>query len=454
MLILIKNNFFTLSNEDDEVLYDIYDTLTFEDFSKAYAGGRFDKDKIKKVRFAKFLEDVEIPTIKIPIGFLYFIKKIFKEQDLKIVDERKKLSDVDINVDLKDIQLRDHQKDAIKKALSKDRGIIRAPTGSGKTEVFLAIMKILNNESLVLFNRVNLAQQTLDRAKRRGLDAGIVQGNNVLEKKITMATVQSIEKIDDIKKYKNLIIDEVHYGSSDSYQQIMRMSHWERIYGFSATPVNPNKMDLKSAKIISHVGPVIFDVEAKPLIEKGIIAKPHIYFVKVNQPDDIEDFDYVNAEKFGITFNEHRNKIIKKITDDNCDRNVLILSKYIKQGENIHELIEDSKFVYNQTKAKDRLDILSDFESSKFRVLIAARIFDFGIDIINVDTLIIASGGKEFYLPIQRLGRALRASKDKKTVNVYDFWDETNEKLLRHSKSRKKAYINFGYDQIEIINYE
>jgi superfamily II DNA or RNA helicase len=231
----------------------------------------------------------------------------------------------------------------------------------------------------------------------------------------------------------------------------LKLSHWERIYGFSATPVNPKKMDLKSAKIIAQLGPVIFDIEAKPLIEREIIAKPKIYFVEIDQPDDIDEFDYAEAEKFGITFNEYRNRKIKKIVDENTGKNILILSKYIKQGEAIHELLENSKFVYNKTKAKTRMLLLDKFERRECPILIAARIFDFGIDIINVEILIIASGGKDFSLPIQRLGRALRTSSEKKTVTVYDFLDKTHPKLYKHSMSRRRTYINFGYDDIEII---
>jgi superfamily II DNA or RNA helicase len=307
---------------------------------------------------------------------------------------------------------------------------------------------MLKSPSLVLFNRQQLTQQTFDRAKARGLDVGIVQGPNIMEKNITMATIQSIEKIDSIRKYKNLILDEVHNVGGKSYQKILKLAHWQRIYGFSATPVNPKKMDLRSAKIIANVGNVIFEVKAKEMMDAEIISKPKIYMVPINLPDDIEDYNYKEAEMSGIIYNKYRNNIIRNIAEHHRGEGVLILNKYIDQGREIAKLIPDAPFIWHEISVKERLKILERFDKREIDILIASRILDEGINIKNFKVLIIASAGLSFVKTIQRLGRGLRVTENKKTVTVYDFTDNTNSKLTKHSNTRERTYKMFGYDDI------
>lgn len=451
-ILVIRNGYMVLGSDDEELLESIYDVLSFRDSSQAYTwGGRFDPNKVKTVRFAKYVNDLDLLSIKIPIGFLDFITSVLQDYDHSVIDKRSKIQEIkyiENKARLKGINLREHQVDAIIKAIETRRGIVMSPTGSGKTEVFLAILSMLEEPSLVVFNRQQLAQQTVKRAQNRGLNAGLVQGKNVMEKKITMATIQSIHKIEDLKKYKNLILDEVHHVGSKSYQDMLKLSHWHRVYGFSATPVNPRKMDLKSAKIIANVGPVIFDANAKQLMDKGIIAKPTIYMVPITQPDEIEDFDFQMAEEVGIKHNKYRHEVIKELAEINRKEKVLIMTKYVDQGKEIQELIPDAPFIWNETPIKERLRLIDEFEKDNLDILIASRILDEGIDIKNFKILIIGSAGLAIAKTIQRLGRGLRVTDTKKTVTVYDFIDQTNPKLEKHSKERIKTYKAYGYDNI------
>jgi len=450
-ILVIRNNYLILGSEDEDLLEGIYNTLSFKDASKAYTyGGRFDPDRIVTVKFSKFIENLDLPSLKIPIGFLDFIQSVLTEYPHSLIDERKPIQEIEVDQieNLDGIELMDHQLGAIYTALSYRRGIIKSPTGSGKTEIFLAILNMLEKPSLVLFNRQQLTRQTVERARKRGLDVGIVQGANIEEKDITMATIQSVHKIETIRKYKNLILDEVHNVASKQYQKILKLIHWERVYGFSATPVNPKKMDLKSAKIVANIGSVLCDVGAKEMIDKGIIAKPKIFMIPVNMPDDINDFSYREAEMAGIIHNKHRNRLIANLAEEHRGEGILILNKYIDQGKEIQKLLPDAPFIWHEIPVKERLKIVEKFDKGDIEILIASRILDEGIDIKNFKVLIIASAGLSFIKTIQRLGRGLRVTDDKKNISVYDFMDNINYKLLKHSRARMRTYKMFGYDDI------
>jgi len=449
-ILLIRNSYLIVSSENEDLLDGIYEALSFKDASKAYGFGGFDPNRIKVIRFSKFVKDVEPSSLEVPIGFLSFIQSVLEDFDHSTVDERKPLDEISIDQieELEGIKLYDHQLGAVYKALSNRRGIIKAPTGSGKTEIFVAILNMLKKPSLVLFNRKQLAQQTFDRSNSRGVESGLVQGKNIFEKNITMATIQSIHNIENIKKYKNLILDECHNISSKEYQKVIKMKHWERVYGFSATPVNPQKMDLKSAKIIANVGSVIYDVESKDMMEKGVIAKPKIIMVPINKPDNIDDVSYKEAEAAGIIYNKHRNEVIAKIAENYRDQGVLILNKYVDQGKEINKLIPEAPFIWNEVSVKDRIKVINKFDNREIDILIASRILDEGIDIKNFKVLIIASAGLSFVKTIQRLGRGLRVTNEKDSILVFDFIDNTSYKLVKHSKARMKTYKMFGYDNI------
>lgn len=452
-VLTVKTNFLILSSEDTDLLNNIYNTLSFADPSKAFYNGVFNKDRIQVVRFSKYVDDLDLPSLKIPIGFLDFIESVMKDYEHTLIDDRKPIQEIELDdiENLEGIELKEHQIGAIYKALNRRRGIIKAPMGSGKTEAFLAILNMLETPSLVLFNREQLAKQTVARAKERGLDVGLVQGPNVLEKNITMATVQSLHKIKKISKYKNLLIDECHEAGSKQYQKILKMAHWERVYGFSGTPVDPRRMNLRSAKLIAYMGPIIYDVGAKELMEAEIIAKPKIFMLPIDQPDDIDDANYREAEMLGLIYNPHRNNLIRDLAERHREEKVLILTKYIDQGKEILKLLPDAEFIWHEISVTERLKTIEKFEKGELKILIASRILDQGIDIKNFKVLIIASAGISFIKTIQRLGRGLRVTEDKKNVTVYDFMDNTNSRLLKHSRARKKTYEMFGYDDITVV---
>ena len=78
-------------------------------------------------------------------------------------------------------------------------------------------------------------------------------------------------------------------------------------------------------------------------------------------------------------------------------------------------------------------------KSGEIDVLIASKIFDQGVDIPQLDALILAGSGKSSGRALQRIGRVIRKNEGKVRAIVVDFYD--NAKYLRdHSEVRKKVY--------------
>ena len=97
------------------------------------------------------------------------------------------------------------------------------------------------------------------------------------------------------------------------------------------------------------------------------------------------------------------------------------------------------------TKNKERTRVIADLQSGKEKAIIATTIYDEGVDVPNLRTIIMAGAGKSRVALLQRLGRGLRRSAGKDEALVIDFDDKTGVVLKRHSKARRKVWEAEGF---------
>jgi superfamily II DNA or RNA helicase len=426
--------------------------FTFNDNSYCFVGGKFDKNKIYKRKILKLSKDVAY----LPIGFKGKLIDYLNKNNIEfnIQDNRNfkqiNFTDIEIKTNLHYLELYDYQIDTIKSCFNSINGICQLPTSAGKTEIFLSLCNLLNLKTLILFQRIDLAHQTLKRAINAKLDAGIVQGNNIDENhNIVMTTVQSAHKLQN--NYEMVIIDECHHASAESYQKILKRNDFIYRFGFSATPFT--KDEFKNAKIIQYIGDTIYKLKANHLIENNKIAEPLINIIPIQYPNDIFKKDWNFAEQIGIIENEYRNNKIKDLIS-NLSGQCLILVKKIKHGKILESIIPDSHFLFGDSDIEKRKDIVLDFENKKIKCIIASTIMDEGISINIIQNLIIAGGGASRIKTIQRIGRGLRIMTNKNTVNVFDFLDNFNYITQRHSQNRIKFYKHEGFNNIRITKGE
>lgn len=449
--VTINDNRFMTIESRDEHLDKIDQIFTYDDMSMCFVNGAFRGENVRKRKF--LVRKKNIPnTALLPIGFREDLEKLFKLNGAvyKITDNRKfdsfDYTEEEIKSNLDYLELYDYQIEAVQACLEKRGGVVRSPTGSGKTEMFISLCNLMKKKTLILFARIDLAHQTLRRMKKAGIDAGIVQGNNIDEDHlVVMATVQSGHKLR--QKYEMVIVDECHRASSEQYQEILRASMFTYRFGFSATPWVKDKY--KNARVKSFLGSEIVEVHPKRLMDAEKIAKPTIHIWPIDRPTNIDNYKWQGAETHGIVNNSYRNQVIAKLCEKDPDAQILVLVKRIDQGKNLEELVPNSFFLHGENKTQERQDLVKRFETGEKFVLIASTIFDEGIDIKNVSHVIIAGGGSSFIKALQRVGRGTRITDTKKEVDIYDFWDDTNPTLLRHSRERVKIYKKYGFEQIE-----
>jgi superfamily II DNA or RNA helicase len=152
--------------------------------------------------------------------------------------------------------------------------------------------------------------------------------------------------------------------------------------------------------------------------------------------------------------NVTRNKMIFDATKTLVDagKRVLVLISKVEHGQILLDMMKDQFRVdalNGSSTTESRMSAIQNMRDGKVDVLIASKIFDQGIDIPELDALILAGSGKSSARALQRIGRVIRSYPGKKWANVIEFWD--NAKYLEsHSTARLKIYKSEPGFQIKI----
>ena len=434
--------------------------FTYKDMSKVFNGGKFNDRMIKNVCLAKKKNNVFITNS----GFLREFIEAIRKAGIKIgevQDKREKFDYMkkewsrEFLADFFPFDYNEHQIDAITELLKVNRGLVVAPTSAGKRTIFNAFIKITNLPTLILVNKITLANQLFEGAIEYGLkDVGIWHSKKRIKSSTLMiATIGSVGSLPSLSCYKMLIADEVHNASAKQYQDFFTSVCYPVQIGFSATP---NKGDSYNYALIRRfLGSPIIKIKADVLIENKVMAKPKIHFIR-NHVDSFDNWPDTMVE--GLINNQDRNRLVAEILNKyNLPSLVLIADVVNKQGEKIKQAIEDNSdkrvvLLSGDTDPKDRDVAIKQLERNEIDVIIATTIFDEGVSIKNVHLYINASIGKSTNKVLQRIGRSLRMMNGKEQALVFDFMDLGNRFTENHSNIRRKLYLKEGYKDIVDID--
>jgi len=360
------------------------------------------------------------------------------------------------NPEIKDFSFYEYQKELIKQGLDTKRGIIKSPTGSGKTLIMAGLVKaLMGRKMVILFNAKQLLTQTYDfLTKVCGFDnIGLCYGEGIVQGDIMLCTVQSIERILDthLDEAEVLMVDECHEFSNGKTTLAAIQSFPKAVYrfGFTATPPSDS---IRRYNLEGALGEVLQVVDTASLVDEGKLTKPIIQIIKRDYDASglDEDMSYLDVYDEYIVHNEKRNAIIKEIVDDIREKHknarILVLTKSLDHGRTLEDLFgEGCQFLEGANSIGERYSSISRFRDARgSSVLIGTKILQTGVNIEEITHFINARGMKSEIATLQALGRALRRHHTKDVVYVYDFMDK--EKYLReHSKARKRHYEKEGH---------
>lgn len=363
----------------------------------------------------------------------------------------------------------DYQPEVAEAMLKAQRGIVAVATNGGKTEIACLVTAALRVPTLFLVPGKDLLHQTRARFQKRlrlnDRAVGLVgDGKWSPGEWITVGTVQTLSGALASARGKKLLdqtqlifADECHHVGSDTWYQVLRACNAFFRFGLSGTPLK--RTDGADLRLLGATGPVIAEIRNKELISRGISSKVIIRFVKVQKPELPDGTPYPDAYKLGIVENPFRNRQLCKIIESYVEqgKSILVLVKEIPHGSKINESLWNyckfvpSQFICGKESSDTRRNALDAFQAGNLSVLIATSILDEGVDMPNIDVLVLAGGGKSSIKTLQRIGRGIRIGGSSDHLIVIDTADFQNPQyLLKHSMQRMRDYRSEECFEIEV----
>ena len=357
------------------------------------------------------------------------------------------------------IVLRDYQVETVNKFLSNQQCIQEVATGAGKTLMTAALSKSVENygRSVVIVPNKSLVTQTEEDYVNMGLDVGVYYGDRKeFGRTHTICTWQSLNIL--LKNTKNavapisigefledvvcIMVDEVHMAKADALTALLTgvMSHIPIRWGLTGTVP---KEKFESVGIVCSIGPVINQISAKELQDKGVLAQCHVNVVQMI--DTVVHTNYQSELKY-LLEDKGRLDYISGLCDSIKDTgNTLILVDRIAAGNELASRIPDSVFVSGSTKGADRKSEYDEVSTATGKVIIATYgVAAVGINIPRIFNLVLVEPGKSFVRVIQSIGRGIRKAEDKDFVQIWDI-TSTAKYAKRHLTKRKVFYKEANY---------
>jgi superfamily II DNA or RNA helicase len=352
---------------------------------------------------------------------------------------------------------RPFQRAAIEKVMTRSFGIVKAPLGSGKTLCAVGCMASQPDINWVVFcpKDTLVDQMAAEYEAALAEKPGVIKQGCFKPKKVTILTFsQARSKWDQVlpilEKANGIIVDEVHTGSAESHLKAIRAckNAYYRI-GFSATPLD--RSDEKSILAIGEFGPIAYEISTTELMDLGYVAKPKIKFVSFLHADDGKAARYSEPAalyRHCIVKNNSRNELLAQVALKASKPSILFVLRN-EHVNMVHERLSSvgvsAAAVDQRTHPERRQEIISKTRKGEYDVIVASSVFNDGVNIPELASVIVATGYKSTIATLQRLGRGARITEGKTEFEVWDIGD-TGAFGSKHTQARDKAYQREGYE--------
>lgn len=351
------------------------------------------------------------------------------------------------------------------------RGILHVATGGGKTEIGVAMYQTYPVPTTFLVHRKDLLIQAQERFLKYGIHAGVIGANSFKPQTglniMTMQTLLSIvknggDRLSVVTKIlqdaQQVFFDEAHVMASDQDKgnQFAKVAEYfpnaHARWGLTATPFMRSKYD--NLLLEGATGGILASVSSDFLIQNNYLTPPKVKMIKVpgKLPTTVSFKSsnkkaeyYRRVQSTGITVNTWRNKrIVQEILKGPFP--LICIVNTIEQANQIQLQATTTPLLTGSSSAQERRDTVHKLRHGYLKALIVTTIWDEGVDIPELQKVIIGSGGKSQVKLLQRLGRGLRKAAGKANVEIIDFGDQHNALLARHAAERKKIYKAEGFE--------
>ncbi len=318
---------------------------------------------------------------------------------------------------------------------NESKSLLISATGTGKTYASAFAMQDQNpKRALFLVHREQIAKQALQSYKNvfgESKTFGLLSGNSKdTDVDYLFATMQTMSKKEVYSSFApdifdTIIIDEAHRIGAKSYQEIMDYFKPKFWLGMSASPERMDDFDVYAA--FDHN--IAYEIRLQQALEENLLCPFHYFgitdFLTNGNETDFTDFNYLTSNQRVDYIIEQTNyygysgERVKGLMFCSSKKEAAALSERLNlRGYRTIALSgEDS-----QEKREDAIDrLVSDTRSDYLQYILTVDIFNEGVDIPEINQVVLLRPTQSPIVFVQQLGRGLRKSKDKEYVVILDF---------------------------------
>jgi superfamily II DNA or RNA helicase len=353
--------------------------------------------------------------------------------------------------------LRPYQQRAVEWAMLSHSGLIIAPAGCGKTLIASSIIKQAATKfPNVSFGWLAPTRETCQQATKALIAAGV---------DISRVEVRCPHESVDFSKKAVLIVDEAKHAPAVTWSRIIESCPGS-VFGFDATPWSDdsdrnhklqtlfrfNQFEIKREELgnvlahatvyMSSATDFLIQRKIDDYIEKLFTERKR--YMRISQPELRAMCAWEAITEIGIVGNKQRNGAAIMFANCGGHSPTLVLVPRVTLGEEYAKAIGDAVLVYSKMAKKARREAMEEFKAGNIKTMIATSLADEGLDLPNVETLVMVSGGRSAQKTIQRASRALRRADGKDQAFIHDFKDNFHPLAQAHANKRIKCYKELG----------
>lgn len=333
------------------------------------------------------------------------------------------------------------------RAAGLHRHLVIAATGTGKTMVaafdYQRVIRQRDDGTrpslLFVAHRKEILQQALNTFRHVLRDNAfgdlLVGDSTPAQHRHLFCSVQSwhSRNLADLAPdhFDYVVLDEAHHASAESYQSLLDHLRPATLLGLTATPERSDGRDIRQdfGDRFTH------EIRMPDAIEQRLLAPFH-YFGIGDHPDiDLSGLDwqrggYVTAELQALLgANDARARwVFDHLQDTVADPARIRALGFCVSREHAHFMARrftdwglPAVALTADSSTEERRRVQGDLIQRRIRVIFTVDLYNEGVDIPEVDTLLLLRPTESLTIYLQQLGRGLRLHDEKPHLTVLDF---------------------------------
>ena len=244
--------------------------------------------------------------------------------------------------------------------------------------------------------------------------------------------------------YDYIVIDEAHHSQADSYRKLFDHFQPQLLVGLTATPERMDGKDLRP----DFGNRISAEIRLPQALQAGLLTP--FQYLCISDDTDLSDDSLWSGQKYNI----------ERLADKLCAKTrarliVDALHKYLADeytcralcfcankrhadfmAEQLRLFGFNAQSLTSDTPADERKQLAKDLQEGTLHYLCVVDIFNEGVDIPEVDTVLFLRPTESLTIFLQQLGRGLRLSAGKTELTVLDFVAQANRKYDFASRFR------------------